>query len=179
MAAPSLPTRAAFSPLNSQQIPLTMQALLKCSGQATVGPRPAVVVGGNVPHTNSKPQRVCSRRTLCAAQAEPKAEATNTSISEQSQDAPPVSDSSNSDTARGGFLSDPQQQAAAFGFLSATSLAFGAAALTVPELLLSVAIGGGGASALEVSFTRIAGATMAISAAAEYSLRVGCYYTWL
>lgn len=86
----------------------------------------------------------------------------------------------------GGFLSTPDQQAAAYGFLSATSLAFGAVALAAPELLLSVAVGGGDASTLDVAFTRIAGATMAISAAAEYSIRVsgvaclgfGCWVAW-
>lgn len=72
----------------------------------------------------------------------------------------------------GGFLASPDQQAAGYGVLSATSLAFGAVAVLVPELLLSVAVGGD-ASTLEVAFTRIAGATMAISAATEYSLRVG------
>jgi hypothetical protein len=71
-----------------------------------------------------------------------------------------------------GFLQSKDQQAAAYGFLSATSLGFGVAALAAPELLLSVAVGTGDASALDVAFTRIAGATMAISAAAEYSLRV-------
>jgi hypothetical protein len=65
-----------------------------------------------------------------------------------------------------------EQQAAAYGFLSVTSLAFGAVAFLVPELLLSTAVGGGPATALDVAFTRIAGATMAISAAAEYSVRV-------
>lgn len=78
-----------------------------------------------------------------------------------------------------------EQQAAAYGFLSVTSLAFGAVAFLVPELLLSTAVGGGPATALDVAFTRIAGATMAISAAAEYSVRVsnthctaGAFVAW-
>jgi hypothetical protein len=71
----------------------------------------------------------------------------------------------------GGFLSSPQQQSAAYLFLTGTSVAFGVAALAAPQLLLTLALGVD-ATPLDVAFTRIAGATMAISAAVEYSLQV-------
>ncbi|KIZ02060.1 hypothetical protein MNEG_5898 [Monoraphidium neglectum] len=60
-----------------------------------------------------------------------------------------------------------------FKALAGVSVAFGAAALVAPELLLQVASSAGAAAAatpLEVVFARIAGGTMAISAAAEWSL---------
>jgi hypothetical protein len=72
----------------------------------------------------------------------------------------------------GGFLSSPEQQSAAYLFLTGTSVAFGVAALAAPQLLLTLALGVE-ATPLDVTFTRIAGATMAISAAVEYSLQVG------
>jgi hypothetical protein len=115
------------------------------------------------------------RSFTCAAQSESQTDtAQGPSTTTNSNPAAPAGNpastsSSNSSTA--GFLSSKDQQAAAFGFLSATSLAFGVSALAAPELLLSVAVGGD-ATALDVAFTRIAGATMFISAAAEYSLRV-------
>eukprot|EP00775_Hariotina_reticulata_P000890 gene890-1213_t len=62
----------------------------------------------------------------------------------------------------------PTKRAAAGS--NVTSALFGAVALTAPELLLSVALGVP-ATPLDAAFTRIAGATMAISAAAEYSLQ--------
>lgn len=71
----------------------------------------------------------------------------------------------------GGLLSSPQQQSAAYIFLTGTSVAFGVAALAAPQLLLTLALGVD-ATPLDVAFTRIAGATMAISAAVEYSLQV-------
>ncbi|WIA31838.1 hypothetical protein OEZ86_002705 [Tetradesmus obliquus] len=70
----------------------------------------------------------------------------------------------------GGLLSSPQQQSAAYNFLTGTSVAFGVAALAAPQLLLTLALGVD-ATPLDVAFTRIAGATMAISAAVEYSLQ--------
>ncbi|KAF6265767.1 hypothetical protein COO60DRAFT_1633231 [Scenedesmus sp. NREL 46B-D3] len=70
----------------------------------------------------------------------------------------------------GGFLSSPEQQSASYLFLTGTSLAFGVAALAAPQLLLSLALGVD-ATSLDAAFTRIAGATMAISAAVEYSLQ--------
>eukprot|EP00879_Flechtneria_rotunda_P005419 GHRR01005712.1.p1 GENE.GHRR01005712.1~~GHRR01005712.1.p1 ORF type:complete len:394 (+),score=124.42 GHRR01005712.1:253-1434(+) len=69
---------------------------------------------------------------------------------------------------RQSFFNTPQ--AAAFMFLSVISAIFGAAALAAPQQLLLTALGTSG-TPLEVAFTRIAGATMAISAAAEYSLQ--------
>lgn len=56
------------------------------------------------------------------------------------------------------------------GFVAA-SLGFAAAALAAPELLVAFA-SGHAASGLEVDFTRIAGGTMLLSAAVEYSLKV-------
>lgn len=70
-----------------------------------------------------------------------------------------------------GLFSTPQQQSAGFLALTAASLAFGIAALAAPELLLSAAVDGDH-GVLDVAFTRVAGATMFISAAAEYSLQV-------
>lgn len=113
--------------------------------------------------TRPAPPPQQQHRHRCAAQpkSQTKTDAVDTPIDAPAAAAPQAA----------GFLASKDQQAAAYGFLSATSLGFGAAALAVPELLLSVAIGGD-ATALDVAFTRIAGATMAISAAAEYSLRV-------
>jgi hypothetical protein len=48
---------------------------------------------------------------------------------------------------------------------------FGIVAIAAPELLIKFAVGVD-ATPLDVAFTRIAGSTMAISAAAEYSLQV-------
>ena len=64
---------------------------------------------------------------------------------------------------------------AAFKALAGVSAVFGASALLVPDLLVQLvaAGGGGGAAPLEAAFTRIAGGTMAISAAVEWSLAVG------
>lgn len=67
-------------------------------------------------------------------------------------------------------LSTPEQQAAAFTALAATSVALGVAALAVPQQLLSAVLAVDAAAPLEVAFLRIAGATMAISAAVEVSL---------
>lgn len=92
-----------------------------------------------------------------------------TSIASQSVTDVPADSSVSQPT--NAFLQNSEQQAVAYGFLSATSLAFGVAALAAPQVLLSVVFGGR-ASLLDTAFTRIAGATMAISAAAEYSIRV-------
>jgi hypothetical protein len=72
-------------------------------------------------------------------------------------------------------LSSPEQQSAAYLFLTGTSVAFGVAALAAPQLLLTLALAVE-ATPLDVAFTRIAGATMAISAAVEYSLQVCLRY---
>jgi hypothetical protein len=69
------------------------------------------------------------------------------------------------------LLSNPEHQSTAFLLLAVTSALFGVAAFSAPELLLSAALGAP-ATPLDAAFTRIAGATMAISAAAEYSLKV-------
>lgn len=112
------------------------------------------------------------RLTSCSAQPQSKADAGSAPSTTPDTAAPAETLASTSGRATGtSSLLSKEQQAAAFGFLSGTSLAFGAAALAVPELLLSVAVGGD-ASTLDIAFTRIAGATMAISAAAEYSIRV-------
>lgn len=71
----------------------------------------------------------------------------------------------------GGFLTAAQQQATAYTALTATSLGFGAIAIAVPQLLLSL-VTADAATPVNLVFTRIAGVTMAISAAAEYSLKV-------
>jgi hypothetical protein len=56
--------------------------------------------------------------------------------------------------------------------LATSSCLFGAAAILFPEQLLQVAAGVS-ATPLDIAFVRIAGSTMAISAAAEFSLQVG------
>jgi hypothetical protein len=56
--------------------------------------------------------------------------------------------------------------------LASSSCLFGAAAILFPEQLLQVAAGVS-ATPLDIAFARIAGSTMAISAAAEFSLQVG------
>jgi len=66
----------------------------------------------------------------------------------------------------------PDSTTAAFQALTATSVVFGAAALLLPDTLVQL-ITGGAATPLDLSFTRIAGGTMAISAAVEWSLAVG------
>jgi hypothetical protein len=60
---------------------------------------------------------------------------------------------------------------AAFRALTATSVVFGAAALLAPAPLVEL-VTGAGALPVDVVFTRIAGGTMAISAAVEWSLAV-------
>jgi hypothetical protein len=61
---------------------------------------------------------------------------------------------------------------AAFRALAGVSLGFGAAALLAPGALVGLATGAA-ATPLDCVFARIAGGTMAISAAAEWSLAVG------
>lgn len=81
------------------------------------------------------------------------------------------SESSTVPPASTGFLSSSESQSAAYAFLTATSVGFALLGLAAPQLLLQFAAGVPGTQ-LEITFTQIAGATMAISAAAEYSLMV-------
>jgi hypothetical protein len=112
------------------------------------------------------------RAAKLVTHAEPEGSSPTTATEQPS----PSSSSSSSSKAQpalaGGFLSSPEQQSAAYLFLTGTSVAFGVAALAAPQLLLTLALGVK-ATPLDVAFTRIAGATMAISAAVEYSLQVG------
>jgi hypothetical protein len=116
------------------------------------------------------------RAVKLLAQAEPES---NSSTAVTEQDTSSTSNNNNSSSSSsqvqpglaGGFLSSPEQQSAAYLFLTGTSLAFAVAALAAPQLLLLLALGVD-ATSLDVAFTRIAGATMAISAAVEYSLQV-------
>eukprot|EP00955_Chlamydomonas_euryale_P110160 365983-Chlamydomonas_euryale.AAC.23 len=70
------------------------------------------------------------------------------------------------------LLESQQLRSAAFGAFTAASAALGIAALVAPGLLLSVALPGVQASSLHEPFVRIAGATMAASAAVEYGIKV-------
>ena len=65
-----------------------------------------------------------------------------------------------------------QRYAPAFAFLSATSAAFAALALAAPGLLLGLALPGCPPSELAEPFVRIAGATMLLSTAVEWRLKV-------
>lgn len=70
-----------------------------------------------------------------------------------------------------GLLTSKASQSKAYSAFVAASLGFGVAALAAPGILVQVACGFT-ASELELVFTRIAGATMLISVAVEYSLKV-------
>ena len=66
-----------------------------------------------------------------------------------------------------------QRYAPAFALLSATSAGFAASALAAPGLLLALALPGRPPSELAEPFVRIAGATMLLSTAVEWRLKVG------
>lgn len=67
------------------------------------------------------------------------------------------------------FLTTAEGQEKAYSYLTITSAMFGTVAVALPSVLLSLVFGSG-YSQLDVVFTRIAGVTMMISVAVEYSL---------
>lgn len=72
----------------------------------------------------------------------------------------------------GGLLSKKSNQSACYAFLASTSAAFAVAALAAPGPLLAFALPGATIGPLDETFLEIAGATMAVSAAVEYSIKV-------
>lgn len=170
---------AAIGYLKQQQLSRSVALQLStsnliCSSQAShlaaVLVLPLFVCRCGVPRHAA--QQLKQRTTSLVTHAEPESSSPN-SVTEQATSSKSSSSSGHVEPMlAGGFLSSPEQQSASYLFLTATSLAFGVAALAAPQLLLSLALGVD-ATSLDAAFTRIAGATMAISAAVEYSLQVG------